>query len=236
MTNTRLPVAIVCAGLLLPVSAIASQADFVPGTKHTCYLHLATGKPYVLQTRTFHWKKNEIETYTTAVAFYAPGSGEFLWFGSDYTPDQYFRYGKTYSTPGCTDAQANPLLLQDGEWANFWAINCSLWVFHSNLKFPSIGKGWWYVAEHPNESSSTPFGGKWVESIYLDKLLGSDFFHRPERLRYDARPYVFQPLIGVKKVGSNWELQIQGTDEKALVVLDKNFRVVKIAKPSGKRR
>lgn len=57
-----------------------------------------------------------MDTYANAVAHYAPGSREFLWFGNDYTPDQYVRYGKTYSTPGCTDAHVNTLLLQDGEW------------------------------------------------------------------------------------------------------------------------
>ena len=70
-------------------------------------------------------------------------------------------------------------------------------------------------------------------SIELDKVLGSNFFHRPERLLYDARPYMFRPLIGVKKVGSTWELQIRQTDDRALVVLDKNFRVLKVARPSG---
>ena len=101
MTRTRFLLVISCAGLVLPVSAIASQANFVPGTKHTCNLHLATGQPYVLQYRTFRWKKNDVEICTTAVAYYAPVSGEFLWQASDYTPDEYFRYGKNDSKPNC---------------------------------------------------------------------------------------------------------------------------------------
>lgn len=233
MNRTRLSIPLACAGLLWTAYTVASHANFVPGTSHVCNLHLASGQPYVLQSRTFRWQKNEVETYTTAVAYYAPDSGEFLWFGSDYTPDQYLRYGKTYSTQGCTDTHTKILLLKDGEWANFWAINGSLWVFHSSLKFPSIDKGWQYVIEHPNESSSTEYGGKWVASIHLDKVLGPNFFHRPESLRYDARPYIFQPLTAVNKVGATWELQIQGTDERAIVVLDKDYRVVKIVKSSG---
>ena len=219
---------------MLTVSAIASQANFVPGTKHACNLHLATGQPYVLQYRTFRWKKDDVEIYTTAVAYYASASGEFLWQGSDYAPDEYFRYGKKSSKPNCTDTRPGTLLLQDGEWANFWRVNSGLWVFHSNLRFRSIERGWQYVTEHPNESSSK-LNGKWVVSIELDKVLGSDFFRRPERLLYDARPYMFRPLIGARKVGSTWELQIQGTDDRALVVLDKNLRVVKVANPPGKR-
>jgi hypothetical protein len=183
-----------------------------------------------MEFRTFRWKKDETELYTTVTAYYAPGSGEFLWWGSDYTPDQYLRYGKNLSKPSCKDTSSKTLQLQDGEWVNFWTVNSGLWIFHSNLRFQSIERGWRYVAEHPNESSSS-LHGKWVVSIKLDKLLGSDFFHRPERLRYDAGPYAFDPLIGVNKVDSTWELQIQGTDDRALVVLDKNFRVVKVAKP-----
>jgi len=41
---------------------------------------------------------------------------------------------------------------------------------------------------------------------------------------------MFQPLLDVKKVGSNWELHIQGTDDRALIVLDNNFKVVKVTK------
>jgi hypothetical protein len=224
-------VGLACAGLFVPISANASRAAFV-GTERerTCRLHLADGQPYTLAYRTFRWRKKETEVYTGAVAFYQPGSGAFLWWGMDYTPDGYFRYGKNEPIPDCTDARRETLLLQDGEWADYLAINCSLRVFHSNLKFPSIEKAWQYVAEHPDETSSWA-GGKWVASIDLYQVLGPDFFHRPEKLRYDARPYTYQPLIGVKKVGSTWELQIQGTDDQALIVLDNDFRVVKATKP-----
>lgn len=235
MTKTRLSIALAYAVFLLPVSAIASQAEFVPDTKHTCNLHLASGRPYILQSRTFRWKKSVTELYATAIAYYAPGSGEFIWWESDYTPDQYSRWGKNYSKPGCTDARPETLLWQDGEWADFWAFNTRIQVVHSKLKFQSIEKGWQYVAEHPSESSSMA-EGKWVVWIDLGKVLGSDFFHRPESLRYDARPYTFQPLLGVKKVGSNWELQIQGTDARALIVLDNNFKVVRVTKPMSNKK
>ncbi|MGA8502787.1 MAG: hypothetical protein WB683_14635, partial [Candidatus Sulfotelmatobacter sp.] len=48
--------------------------------------------------------------------------------------------------------------------------------------------------------------------------------------RWYARPYMYQSLISVKKVGSAWELQIKGTDDRALIVLDNGFRVVKTTK------
>lgn len=229
MKKIHLFVALAFTGLLLPVCASASKANFVRDTEHTCQLHLASGQLYTLQSRTFRWKKNATEVYTAAVSFYAPGSGEFLWWGMNYTPHGYLTFGRNYTKPGCTDTRRETLLLQDGEWADFLALDSSLRVFHSNLKFPSIDRAWQYVAEHPDETSSWE-GGKWVESIDLYKVLGPDFFHRPERLRDNAVQYVYDPLISVNRVGSTWQLQIQGTDDRAFVVLDKNFRVVKVAK------
>src|ERR1700690_3685953 len=110
MTKTRLSIALAYAVFLLPASAIASQAGFVPDTKQTCDLHLASGRPYVLQSRTFRWKKGLTELYATASAYYAPGSGEFMWWENDYTPDQYSRWGKNYSKLSCADARPETLL------------------------------------------------------------------------------------------------------------------------------
>ena len=235
MIKTNLLIALTCTGLFLPVFAGASNADFMPTADRTCKLHLANGRPYVLQYRTFRWKKNEATVYTSVSGYYALGSGEFLWWGMDYSEDAYFRYGKKLSTPskpGCTDIAPEALLLRDGEWAYYLAVNSSLRVFHSNLRFLSIEKAWQYVAEHPEETSSWN-GGKWVELIDLAKVLGPDFFHRPERLRYDARPYTFMPLLSVNKVDSTWELKIQGTDERAIVVLDSHFKPLKVLKTAG---
>jgi len=238
MTKTKLLAALACTGLLLPISASAAKADFIPDAEHTCKLHLANGRPYILQLRTLRWKRNEAAVYTTVSGYYAPGSGEFLWWGMDYSEDAYDRYGKEMSKsskPECTDIQPKTLLLQDGEWAYYLTLDTSLRVFHSNLRFPSIERAWLYVAEHPGETSSWN-GGKWVESIDLGKLLGPEFFHRRESLLYDARPYTFQPLMSVNKVESNWELQIQGTDQRALVILDSHFKAIKVLTTTGDQK
>src|SRR5580658_6184967 len=88
--GSNLFVALACAGLSVPISANASKAAFVATEReHSCRLHLANGQPYTLQYRTFRWWKKESEMYTGAVAFYQPGSGAFLWWGMDYTPDAY---------------------------------------------------------------------------------------------------------------------------------------------------
>jgi len=73
-------------------------------------------------------------------------------------------------------------------------------------------------------------GGKHVAIISLEEL-GADFF-RPESLRLDARPYVYDSLMDVKKVGSNWILDIKGADEpnRAEAVLDSDFKLVKVTK------
>jgi hypothetical protein len=232
MTKVKLLVAVTC-WLLPAVSAFASKAEFLGGAEQTCNLHLASGQPYVRQYRSFRWRRDEAEVYTGVVAYYAPGSGVFLWWGMDFTPDGYARYGKTLAGPsksGCSDDSPKTLLLEDGEWAVFLAMNSRLRILHCNLKFPSLQKAWKYVAEHPEDSASWG-GGKWIALVDLDKVLGPDFFHRPESLLYDARPYMFDPLLSAKKVGSTWELHIQGTDDRAVVVLDGEFQVAQVTRP-----
>jgi hypothetical protein len=72
---------------------------------------------------------------------------------------------------------------------------------------------------------------KWVEEILLNKQLGNAFF-RPKRLEFDAGPFLFDPLVGAKKVGSHWELEIKGADEpnRATVSLDSNFKLIALTK------
>jgi len=109
-------------------------------------------------------------------------------------------------------------------------MNGEITIFHSKLLFHSLEEGWQYVTEHPEETSS--WGeGKWVTTISVYKELGEGFF-RPERLWSDARAYFYNPLVSVKKVGSNWILEIKGADEpnKAEVVLDSSFKLVKVTK------
>ena len=49
--------------------------------------------------------------------------------------------------------------------------------------------------------------------------------------------YIYNPLVSVKKVGSNWILEIKGADEpnKAEVVLDSSFKLVKVTKTVVRR-
>ena len=72
------------------------------------------------------------------------------------------------------------------------------------------------------------------EDEFSDTLLGEDFF-RPESLRWDARPYFYKSLVSVKKVHSGWEVVIRGADEpkRALVVLDPDFKLVKVMRFSA---
>ena len=118
---------------------------------------------------------------------------------------------------------------------DFYASNGEIRVFHSNLKFPSIDKGWAYVSEHPDETSSW-LGGKWMELISLYQQLGGDFF-RPERLRFDARPYSYDSLADVTKVDSNWQVEIKGADEpnRALVLLDDHFKLLKVSRTPAQK-
>jgi hypothetical protein len=211
-------------------SAPPQKASFLKEKDQTCVLRLATGQEYELQFRTFRWKKDHTEMYTSAVAYYAPGSGAFLWWGMASTREQYLSYIAKEGKFDCAAKLTNFLLLQDGDWVAFSAISSGIRAYHSNLRFPSTGKGWEYVADHPDEMASWS-SGKWVEFISVGKELGPDFF-RPERLRFDARPYAYDSLTGVSKVGPNWQLEIKGADEpnRAIVLLDSNFKLLKVTK------
>jgi len=196
-------------------------------------LRLATGQEYNLQFRVFRWKKNNKEMYTSAIAYYAPVSGSFLWWGAASTTEQYFGFVAKEGRWDCATKLTNFLLLQDGEWVAFSAITSGIRAYHSNLRFPSVDKGWEYVANHPDEMTSWS-SGKWVEFISIHKELGPDFF-RPESLRFDARPYMYDSLTGVSKVGSSWRLEIKGADEpnRAIVLLDSDFKLLNVTKISA---
>jgi hypothetical protein len=211
-------------------SASAAKASFLKEREQTCMLRLATGQEYELQFRVFRWKKNNTELYTSAIAYYAPGSGAFLWWGAAFTTEQYFSYVAKDGKWDCATKLTNFLLLQDGEWVAFSAISSGIRAYHSNLRFPSVDKSWEYVANHPDEMTSWS-SGKWVEFISIGKELGPDFF-RPESLRFDARPYTYDSLTGVSKVGSSWRLEIKGADEpnRAIVFLNSNFKILNVTK------
>lgn len=208
------------------------KATFLKEKEQRCESHLATGKKYEFQFRTFRWMRNNTEMYTSALAYYASSSGEFLWVPVEgvMTKEQYFRFGANEGKFSCDAKFFHFLLLQDGQWVAFAAINSGIRVYHSDLRFESISSGWDYVAEHPEEMSSFS-DGRWVEFVSIDKELGRDFF-RPESLRFDARPFAYDPLAAVTKVGERWQLEVEGADKpnKALVYLDGNFKLIKVAR------
>jgi hypothetical protein len=226
------------ASLLLSFPLHAEQkAKFLPHTNHTCTSRTANGQEYRIEYRAFRWRNQHKDVDTGAVAYYAPGSGEFLWWGGVgfTTKEAFLRNEGTSSKTLCTAKRPDIAVLEDGEWADFYAENGGIHVFHSNLKFPSMEKGWEYVAEHPEDTSSW-WGGKWIQVVDLDKELGDDFF-RPERLRFAAQVYFYDSLEGVTKVDSTWQVEIKGADEpnRALVVLDSNFRLLRVEKFLSRR-
>jgi hypothetical protein len=216
--------------LFVPFSLHASQkTEFLPHTKQTCASRSANGRELQIQYRGFHWRNRETDVYTGAVAYYVPGSGEFLWWGAGFTTKEaYLKNIGNNDETFCTSKRHDIVLVDDGELVIFYAENGGIHIFHSNLKFPSIEKGWEYVAEHPDETSSWG-GGKWLQEVSLDKELGYDFF-RTERLRLSAQPYLYDSLAGVTKVGSTWQVEIKGADQpnRAFVVLDRAFNLVKV--------
>jgi hypothetical protein len=137
------------------------------------------------------------------------------------------------------DPQYHVLLLQDGQWIDFWSRNAGVEVFHSNLKFHARKDAWSYVAEHWQDADPFVVGfasTKFVEKTNLNQQLEANFF-RPKRLEFSAQGYLYNSLGSVKKVGQNWELEIKGADEpnRATVLLDNNFKLLAVTENPGTR-
>jgi len=90
-----------------------------------------------------------------------------------------------------------------------------------------VAKHWQDGGEGQSQSAN------WVAEILLYPQLGHDFF-RPKRLEFGARPYAHDSLISAKKIDSNWEPEIKGSDEtnSATVLLDSNFRLLAVTRSS----
>jgi hypothetical protein len=201
-----------------------------------CKATLADGTPYEHWQRIFVTEWNGQTVYAWVEGYYRPGSGEFFWRSTGYSEKGYNDIKPNFKTADpCKETYPHALFLQDGEWADFWAENGSITVFHCNLRFDSRQKAWSHVTEHWRELDSfSDSNTKWVEVILLYKQLGSEFF-RPKRLEFDARAFFYNSLGRVKKVGSNWELEINGADEpnRAMVLLDSSFKLLAVTKNSA---
>jgi hypothetical protein len=223
--------------LTLPSAAMPAQTPppkFLPEYTHMCSENLADGTPYQMWYRVFltEWKGQK--TYVNVRAYYKPGSGEFFWQASGFSQQTFDIVDKPYANKpaNCDLFRDHAIFLQDGQWDDFTSWNGGITILHSDLKFHSLKKAWSFVTEHWHETD--PGGGSnkgRANTISLGQQLGYDFF-RPKRLEFDARPFVYNSLESVKRVGPNWELEIKGADEpnRATVVLDSNFKLLSVTK------
>lgn len=205
----------------------------VAGSDLTCPAQLANGMNYEVHYRTLKARWQGRDVYVVVTAYYKPGSGEFLYYSSILNQEGQPRDFNEKPMWGCKIKNIDVLLLENGEWVDFWGLTSGprIGVYHSALWFASIGEAWRYVATHFDECQLESGRGKCYDEIPLYKDLDSDFF-RPERLRFDARPYDYEPLMSVKKVGSTWEVVISGADEpnRARIVLDEKFKLLKVTR------
>jgi hypothetical protein len=216
----------------LPLSAQTSKSGYLSGSDHVCKATLADGTPYEVWDRVLlkEWEGQPL--YVKVRAYYRPGSGEIFWRSTGYSKTGYanaLKESPKKAGMSCEEPYRHIVVLQDGEWADFWAERGRVVVSHCNLKFSSREKAWVYIEQHWQEGADDPGPStKWVSEILLYDQLGREFF-RPKKLEFDARPYMYDSLISVKKVGANWELEIKGADEpnRATVLLDREFRVIK---------
>jgi len=223
--------------IAVPLNAQASEPRYLSDWDHMCKATLGDGTKYEVWDRLLVTEWQGKPSYLPVRGIYRPGSGEFLWRASVGFVDKEHATAimeKPHRGGACPeDPQYHVLLLQEGEWMDFWSRNGGVEVFHSNLKFHTRKEAWLYVAEHWQEGQFGIFGvsTKFVEEINLGQQLGADFF-RPKRLEFSAQGYLYNSLGGVKKVGQNWELEIKGADEpnRATVLLDSNFKLLAVTK------
>jgi hypothetical protein len=227
--------------MAVPLSAQTSEPQYLSDWDHMCKATLADGTKYEMWDRLLvtEWQGKPI--YLPVRGLYRPRSGEFLLRASVGFVDKEHAITmmeKPQRGKACPEhPQDHVLLLQDGEWIDFWSRNGGVEVFHSNLKFHTREEAWSYVAGHWQDADTFQIGGastKLVEEINLGQQLGADF-SRPKRLEFSAQAYLYNSLGSVKKVGQNWELEIKGADEPngATVLLDNNFKLLAVTKNAG---
>lgn len=217
-----------------PLSVQSSKAWYLRDADRMCRATLADGTDYEVWERVLVTEWEGRPVYVKVQAYYRPRSGEFLSWNTGGLSEHGYASDRQENPPkagaSCELPYHHILLLKDGEWADFWASDGRVGVFHCNLKFETREKAWSYVAKHWQDGREGQ-SGKWVAEILLYQQLGHDFF-RPRRLEFDARPYTYDSLITAKKVDSNWKLEIKGADEpnSATVLLDGNFKLLEVTK------
>ena len=170
--------------------------------------------------------------------YWRPEFGEILWRSTGYSKKGYEDWSKENRNSagiGGRETYRHILILQNGEWVDFWGQNGRIMVTHSSQKFGTREEAWAYIDEHWREGSFVSGGpAKRVLEINLFDALAREFF-RPKSLEFDARPFTYDPLISVKKVGLNWELLIKGADEpnRAAAILDKDFKLIKATRKTA---
>ena len=160
----------------------------VRGTDHTCPAQLSDGTTYEIHYRTLRTRWHDRDVHVVVKAYYKPGSGEFLYYSSIWSEEDYSRTVKQHEAWSCKPNDGSVVLLAGGQWADFMALTSGprLEVFHSRLRFSSIEEAWRHVSTHFDECQT--LAAKCYDEIPLYKDLDFDFF-RPESFRQNAAPY-----------------------------------------------
>jgi hypothetical protein len=227
--------------MAMPLSGQTLKPKYQPHSDSVCKATLADGTTYEVWDRVVETEWEGKPSYVPVRALYKPGSGKLLWRWSlGFTDMEHASevMDKPQKGGACLEnPQHHILLLQGGEWIDFWAWNGSVTVFHSSLKFNTRKKAWSYMVDHWQDGQMAMVDGpstKFVEVISLNQQLGAEFF-RPKRLEFSAQGFLYNSLGSVMKVGQNWELEIKGADgpNRATVLLDSNFKLLAVAKNPG---
>ena len=225
----------VLPAMALPLMGQSSKTEVLPGSDRVCNAALQDGTRYEVWERVLLKEWDGQPLHVKVRAYWRPGPGELLWRSTGYSKTGYassVKENPKVAGAACGESYRHFLMLRDGEWADFWAERGRIVVRHSNLKFASREAAWAFIEEHWRDGNDDPGSStKWAREVLVYDALGREFF-RPKSLEFDARPDTYESLVSVKKAGSDWVLEMNGADEpnRATVVLDKEFKLVKAAK------
>jgi hypothetical protein len=179
----------------LPPGAQAPQPRYLPNADTVCEAALPDGTSYEAWDRVFLTSWMGQPLYVKVRAYYRPGSGEFLWRSTGLPKTGYAHALKENSgkaRTSCEEPRSHILLLQDGEWADFWAHGGRITVFHCNLKLHTREKVWSYIAQHWQEGSDDPHpSAKCALNILLyDQLAANSSGQRAWNLTLGLTPTI----------------------------------------------
>src|ERR1700688_1136198 len=136
---TRLPSLTLLLSLaVLPLRGQTAPPRYLPDVDRMCRASMENGMKYEIWDRVFVTEWEGKPLYVKLHAYYMPESGNFMWRTTGLSEHGYEREPseKLKKLGGeCKDNYRHIVLLEDGEWVDFWAERGRILIYHCTLKF-----------------------------------------------------------------------------------------------------